>query len=192
VENKKVVLFVGRISKVKGPDVLIKAMQRVAKSWPDAVLLVVGGKWFTDRMDDEYGRSLQQLAKKLKGRVFFTGFVPPKKIPTTYLAGDVFVCSSQWEEPLARVHYEAMGAGLPVITTNRGGNAEIVKHGVNGLVINDYNNPRAFAEAISRLFANPEEAARFAREGRALMERNHGFEHAAERLERLYMEARRR
>lgn len=191
VEDKKVVLFAGRLSKVKGPDILIKAMEKVEKEWPDAALLVVGGKWAADEVD-EYGRTLRSLAKKLSGRVYFTGFIPPKKMPQVYLAGDVFVCSSQWMEPLARVHYEAMGAGLPVITTNRGGNAEIVKHGVTGLVVDDYDNPKAFAQAISRLFANPAEAERLARAGRAMMERNHGFEHVSARLERLYQAAYRR
>jgi len=192
VENKKVVLFAGRLSRVKGPDILIRAMEKVAKDWPEAVLLIVGGNRITRKLTDEYSRELRAMAKKLDDRVVFTGFVPPRKMPRVYLAGDVFVCSSQWMEPLARVHYEAMGAGLPVITTNRGGNGEIVRHGETGLLVDDYDNPRAFARAISRLFADPAEAERLARAGRALMERNHGFEHVSARLERVYLEALRR
>jgi len=52
--------------------------------------------------------------------------------------GDIFVCASQWNEPLARIHYEAMAAGLPIITTDRGGNAEIFEDNVNGIIIKDY------------------------------------------------------
>jgi len=189
LEGKKVVLFVGRLSAVKGPDILIQAMERVFREYPDATLLIVGSKWFHDERVDEYGIRLRQAAERFGDRIRFTGFVPPSRLPETYLAGDVFVCSSQWQEPLARVHYEAMGAGLPVITTNRGGNAEIVTHGVNGLVIDDYTNPEAFAEAIGYLFDHPDEADRLARAGRAFVERNHGFEHAARRLELLYAAA---
>ena len=189
LEGKRVVLFVGRLSAVKGPDVLVRAMERVLREDPDAALLLVGSKWFSDDNPDESGEQLRQAAERFGDRIRFTGFVPPRRLPETYLAGDVFVCSSQWQEPLARVHYEAMGAGLPVVTTNRGGNAEIMEHGVNGLVIDDYANPEAFADAILHLFRHPEEAERLGRAGRAFVERNHGFEHAARRLELLYAAA---
>ncbi|SNX74046.1 glycosyltransferase involved in cell wall bisynthesis [Bacillus oleivorans] len=192
VENKKVVLFVGRLSAVKGPDVLIKAMQQVIKKHPEAVLVIVGSKWFSDDRIDEYGKNLRELAMTLGDKVIFTGFIPPGDIPKHFLLGDLFVCSSQWQEPLARVHYEAMGAGLPIITTNRGGNAEIIKHLKNGIVIDDYENPSAFAEAISFLLSNDEAANTFARAGRALVQANFGFEHVANRLEKLYLASMRR
>ncbi len=190
LEGKRVVLFVGRLSAVKGPDVVIRAMERVCREIPDAALLIVGSKWFSDDSLDEYGERLREAAESFGDRIRFTGFVAPNRLPETFLAGDVFVCSSQWQEPLAQVHYEAMGAGLPVVTTNRGGNAEIVRHGVNGLVIDDYDDPEAFANAILHLFRHPEEAERLGRAGRAFVERNHGFEHAARRLELLYAGAR--
>jgi glycosyltransferase involved in cell wall biosynthesis len=189
VEGNKVVLFVGRLSAVKGPDVLIQAMASVLKEHPDVVLMIVGSKWFSDERVDEYGKGLRELAAPFRDRIRFTGFVSPEKLPLIYLLGDVFVCSSQWQEPLARVHYEAMGAGLPVITTNRGGNAEIIASGVNGIVIDDFANPQAFAEAISSLFSDPARSRRIAEAGRAFVERSHGFEHAAQRLESIYFEA---
>ncbi|HWO74977.1 MAG TPA: glycosyltransferase family 4 protein [Bacillus sp. (in: firmicutes)] len=187
VEDKKVVLFVGRLSAVKGPDILIKAMQLIIKKHPEAVLVIVGSKWFSDDRIDEYGMNLRELAQSLGDKVIFTGFIPPSEIPKHFLLGDIFVCSSQWQEPLARVHYEAMGAGLPVITTNRGGNAEIIKHLKNGIVIDDYANPEAFTDAISFLLSNEEAAKSLARSGRALVEANFGFEHVAKRLEKLYL-----
>lgn len=186
VENKKVILFVGRLSKTKGPDVLVRAVELISQKHKDAVLVIIGSKWFHNEQLDEYGTALRQLAKSLGERVVFTGFVPPSEIPEHYLIGDIFVCSSQWQEPLARVHFEAMGAGLPIITTNRGGNAEIIKHHANGLVIEDYSNPWAFEKEISFLLANPDEALRLGKAGRAVVEGNFGFEHAAKRLENLY------
>lgn len=188
VADKKVILFVGRLSAVKGPDILIKAMKKAINKHPEAVLLIIGSKWFSDDRIDDYGMNLRTLAEELgNDRVIFTGFIPPKEIYKQYLTGDIFVCSSQWQEPLARVHYEAMGTGLPVITTNRGGNPEIIKHLDNGIVIDDCENPEAFAEAISYLLTNPQEADRLAKAGRALTEENFGFEHVAERLENLYL-----
>lgn len=193
VDNKKVIIFVGRLSKSKAPDILIKAMEQVIQMHKDAVLVIVGSKWFYDERIDEYGLSLRQLAKSLgDNRVIFTGFVPPSEIPTHFLLGDIFVCSSQWQEPLARVHYEAMGAGLPIITTNRGGNAEIIKHYENGIVIDDYTNPQAFAEAILFFLSNPAEALKIAKAGRAFVDSNYGFEHVAKRLENIYLKSLRR
>ncbi|WP_374717436.1 glycosyltransferase family 4 protein [Neobacillus sp.] len=190
VEGKKVILFVGRLSKVKGPDVLIQAMKPVIQKFPDAVLVIVGSKWFSNDRMDEYGLGLRHLAETLgENKVIFTGFVPPSQIPSHYLIGDIFVCSSQWQEPLARVHYEAMGSGLPVITTNRGGNGEILNHLNNGILIEDYTNPDAFTEAILFLLSNEKEAKRIAKTGRAFVEANFGFEHVAERLENLYLSA---
>lgn len=193
LEHKKVILFVGRLSKVKGPDILIKAMSHVIQQHSDAVLLIVGSKWFSDDRMDEYTLHLRQIAELLgKDRVIFTNFVVPKDIPEHYLLSDIFVCSSQWQEPLARVHYEAMGTGLPIVTTRRGGNAEIIHHQFNGLVIDDYANPLAFVEAISYLLSNPEAALQMAREGRKLAEQKFGFEHVAKRLEHVYLTAMRK
>lgn len=190
VNDKKVVLFVGRLSKVKGPDILLTAMKQVIQEYPDTVLVIVGSKWFSDDRINEFGLNLRRLADSLgNNKVIFTGFVPPSEIPSQFLIGDLFVCSSQWQEPLARVHYEAMGAGLPIITTNRGGNAEIISHQDNGIVIDDFSNSEAFAAAISFLLSNQQKADSLARAGREFVESNFGFEHVANRLEELYIHA---
>lgn len=189
VEDNKVILFVGRLSKVKGTDVLIQSMKRIFNEHPDAVLMIVGSKWFHNEKIDSYGLRIRKLAESFGERIKFTGFVPPSNLSAIYLLGDIFVCSSQWQEPLARVHYEAMGAGLPVITTNRGGNAEIIRHEENGLVIDDYKNPESFADAIIYLLNNSKEALRIAKAGRTMVKRQHGFEHVANRLKQLYFEA---
>lgn len=188
VDNKKVVLFVGRLSANKGADVLLQAMQRVVKKHEDAVLVIVGSKWFSDNRVDDYIENLRRLGDALgKDRVVFTNFVPPSQIPSIYLLGDVFVCASQWQEPLARVHYEAMGAGLPIITTNRGGNPEIITNHKNGIVISAYTDPWAFANSISHIFTNPSKAKELGLAGRNFVESNYGFEHVAKRLEDLYV-----
>ncbi len=193
VTEKKVILFVGRLSEVKGPHILIQAMEQVIQEHEDAALLIIGSKWFSDDGMDAYNLGIRRLAESLgEGRVVFTKFIVPSEIPSHFLIGDIFVCSSQWQEPLARVHYEAMGAGLPIITTNRGGNAEVIKSGDNGIVIDDYNNPDAFGTAINSLLSNRSEAMRLGKAARATAEIRFGFEHAAERFEGLYRSAMRR
>ncbi|CAM4209933.1 glycosyltransferase family 4 protein [Paenibacillus alkaliterrae] len=189
VNNKKVILFVGRLSVKKGPHLLIQAMDRVLEQHPDAVLVIVGGKWFSDNAVDDYGKWLLQLAEPYRNRVIFTKFVPANEIQNYFSMADVFVCSSQWQEPLARVHYEAMAAGVPIVTTDRGGNAEVITHKNNGYIVRDYTSASSFADAVNYMLTNKNEAAAMAVRGRQLVDSNFTFEHVAQRLNKIYMEA---
>lgn len=187
--DKKVILFAGRLIEKKGPHLLIEAMKDVMKKHKDAVLVISGGKYYSDNGMTEYVKSLYKMAKPLGDKVVFTKFIKAEKMPEYYLMADLFVCSSQWNDPAARIHYEAMAAGTPIITTNRGGTPEIIKHGYNGLVLNDYSNPRAFANAIDYLLSNPKEAERLSRNGRELVKKRFQFIHTAKRWHELYKAA---
>ncbi|MCL9970395.1 glycosyltransferase family 4 protein [Anoxybacillus kestanbolensis] len=186
-EDDDVILFIGRLSKTKGVHVLIESMNHVLAERPKAKLVIVGGKWFSDNRPNEYVRFLHQLAKPYNDRIQFTSYIPSEYIPHIFTIGDVFVCSSQWHEPLARVHYEAMAAGVPIVTTNRGGNSEVIEHNVNGLVVDDYASPKAFARAISELLHDKEKALALAYEGRKRAETTFSFANTAEQLERVYI-----
>lgn len=189
VESKKVILFIGRLDKTKGPHLLIEALQFLIPKHPDIVLVLVGGKWFSDNTTDEYVQSLHELAKGFGNHVLFTQYIPSEQIPKILLMGDLFVCSSQWHEPLARVHYEAMAAGIPIITTNRGGNAEVFNQGKNGMIIDEYDQPKAFSQAIHTLLGQPYLADVMAKNGRAYVEKKHQYQHVATALERVYYDA---
>lgn len=155
LSSKKVILFVGRLSPKKGADILVRAMTDVADRYKDVALVLVGSKWYSDDEISDYVAYVRALAARSPIPIVTTGFVPADQVHKWFWAGDIFVCPSQWEEPLARVHYEAMAAGLPIITTARGGNAEVVVHNETGLIISEPENPKAFAEAITTLFSNP-------------------------------------
>lgn len=185
-QDKKVILFVGRLTAKKGPHLLIEAMQEILPEHPDAVLVIIGSRWFSDNSINDYIRKLYSQAEPLGDRVIFTKFVAPSEMPDYYLAGDVFVCSSQWQEPLARVHYEAMAAGLPIITTNRGGNAEVIRHLYNGIVIDDFSNPGIFATAINKVFSYPGKALQLGKTARKISERYFGYERVARDLMSVY------
>jgi len=189
LDNKKVILFVGRLSKTKGPHLLIKAMKHIIKQHEDVVLVIAGGKWFSDNRVNSYVRYLYNLAKPLGKHVVFTKFIPPEEIPNIFLMADIFVCSSQWNEPLARVHYEAMAAGIPLITTNRGGNGEIVEDENNGILVDHYDHPLAFVDRIDYLVKKPGYAQWLAYNGRKFVEENFDFTHVAKRLESVYIKA---
>ncbi|OGO77171.1 MAG: glycosyl transferase family 1 [Clostridiales bacterium GWB2_37_7] len=187
ITKDKMILYVSRLSPKKGSDIVLKAVKAVMESRNDVALVIVGSKWYGENKADEYTESLKALAKTLKGPIVFTGFVPPSEIAGYYNLGDVFICASQWQEPLARVHYEAMAAGLPIITTNRGGNAEVVNREYgNGIVIDDYSNPNVFAEKINYLLDNSDEAIELGKTGRNLAVKKYGWERVANDLLRLF------
>ncbi len=184
--NKKVVLYVGRLSPKKGAHILLKAIGKVLFTHPNTALVIVGSKWYGENQEDSYVRQVKQMSKELGTDIILTGFLPPKDVVSHYYLGDVFVCASQWREPLARVHYEAMAAGLPIITTDKGGNAEVVRGAGNGIVISEYNQPQAFADAITYLLDQPSIALEMGKAGRNLAEDKYSWERVAADLNGLF------
>lgn len=180
--GRQVVLHVSRLSPKKGNHLVLEAMEQVLQTHPRAVLLVVGSRWYGTNDPDDYTIALHLMALQLNDAVRFTGFVPPAEIPDLFLAGDVFVNASQWQEPLARVHYEAMAAGLPIVTTDRGGNVEVIEEGGNGLIARPHDHPAAFAAHIRRLLDDPPLRERLGRRGRALAEEHYAFRRVADEL----------
>ncbi|ASS75144.1 lipopolysaccharide N-acetylglucosaminyltransferase [Tumebacillus algifaecis] len=176
LEGKKVVLFVGRLSPKKGADILVRSMQYVAQRHPDAALVIVGGKWFSDDSISDYVAYVRALASRSKVPVITTGYVPADQIHHWFFAGDLFVCPSQWEEPLARVHYEAMAANLPIITTARGGNPEVLRSDQNGLLVERPEDPELLGAQISKLLADNSMMRSMGQFGRGMVETHYGFE----------------
>ncbi len=121
LENKTVILFAGRISRNKGVDRLVRALPELSKRYKDLALVIVGSKWFSQNDVTDYVAYVRALAKKLPMPVVNTGFVSPYDIQNWFAAADLFVCTSVWQEPLARVHYEAMSAGLPYFNNKQRG-----------------------------------------------------------------------
>ena len=185
--GKKIVLFIGRLSQKKGAHILIKAVNLILSTHPDTALVLVGSKWYGENQEDSYVRQVKQMADALDTDVVMTGFLPPNEIISHYYLGDVFICASQWREPLARVHYEAMAAGLPIITTDRGGNAEVVKGKGNGIVISEYNQPQAFADSITYLLEQPDIAMEMGTVGRRLAEEKYSWKRVAMELNDLFI-----
>ncbi|KRE49262.1 glycosyltransferase family 4 protein [Paenibacillus sp. Soil522] len=171
-----------RLSVKKRPSFAHPIHEPCAEQHPEAVLVIVGGRWFCDNAVDSYGKWLLRLAEPYLDRVIFTKFIPANEIQNYFSMADVFVCSAQWQEPLARVHYEAMAAGVPVITTDRGGNAEVISHKVNGYIVRDYTSASSFADAINYMLTNKKEASAMAVKGRQLVDSNYTFQHVAQRL----------
>jgi 2-deoxystreptamine N-acetyl-D-glucosaminyltransferase/2-deoxystreptamine glucosyltransferase len=141
------VAYLGRLAPQKDVGTLLQAFARLPA---DVQLLVVG--------DGPDRAALQRRAQRFGGRVHFTGFVPHAAVPAVLAHADLLVLPSLYED-LSSALIEAMAAGLPVVATRVGGTADLVRHGVNGLLVAP-RDPAALAAAISQILADPAAAAR--------------------------------
>lgn len=137
--------FLGRVSREKGFELLLDELARVGR---DDWSLLVGGRCSAD-----YLIGLQQ--RHSLDRVRFLGFVEPGPF---YRGIDVLVVPSLWREPLAGVVIEALGAGVPVIVSDRGGLPEIVGPSPAGHVF-DPDQPGFLARLLIPYIRDPERAA---------------------------------
>ncbi|WP_119169282.1 glycosyltransferase family 4 protein [Algihabitans albus] len=132
--------YIGRLHPTKGIDRLIEAMRRLDA---DSARLVIGGTGNADLEAD-----LKQQAAGLP--VEFLGWVDAKSF---YPMIDALVVPSIWHEPLGMVAREAHWWGRPVLAARRGGLAEIVRHGTDGLLF-DPDDPAEFACALGDFARN--------------------------------------
>lgn len=128
-ENKKVVLFVGRLAEKKGVSYLIEAMRDI-----DAVLVIVG--------DGPLRKQLEEQAKEMKEKVRFLGAKTHCELQTIYASADIFVIPSITakdgdQEGLGLVMLEAMASGLPVVASKSGGITQVVQNEYNGLLFDE-------------------------------------------------------
>jgi glycogen synthase len=141
------VAYLGRLAPQKDVGTLLQALARLPAG---TTLLLVG--------DGPDRAALQRRAQRFGGRVRFTGFVPHLQVPAVLQHVDLLVLPSLYED-LSSALIEAMAAGLPVVATGVGGTADLVRHGVNGLLVAP-RDPAALAAAISQVLADPAAAAR--------------------------------
>ena len=101
-----------------------------------------------------YYAELQQIiaSERVSDRVQLLG--ERSDIPAIMAALDALLVPS-WEEPFGRVVVEAMAVGVPVLATTVGGPAEIIRDGIDGILLKPRDPPR-WAEAITRLAVSPE------------------------------------
>lgn len=183
--SKKVILYVGRLSIKKGVDVLIRAVLELAKKHPDIALVLVGSNWYGQNKVSDYVAYLRSLAKRSPAPIITTGFVKPQEVHQWFWAGDIFVCPSQWQEPLARVHYEALASGLPIVTTNRGGNPEVIRT-TNKLIVESPEDPKSFANKIAVLLNDPLLCKQMGEEGRRIAEQMFSWTRVANEIRKVW------
>ncbi len=146
------IVFVGKVVRNKGVEVLTDAACEVAKDFPTLRLRLLG------RGDDRIIDSLRRrvAACGLESMIELPGYVGRKDLPEQLSLAHVFAAPSQYEGGPGFVYLEAMACGLPVIGCCGSGAAEIIQHGDNGLLVAP-NDVSALADALRRLLNDPDE-----------------------------------
>lgn len=122
--NKKIILFVGRIDKLKGIIQLLEAIKLNKRK--DLLLLIVGSTNFGLKEKSEFECQVEILCKELGNRVVMTGFVHNSELWKYYKSSNIAVLPSIWQEPAGLTMVEAVASGVPLITTNSGGIPEYI------------------------------------------------------------------
>lgn len=165
LENKKIIISVGRLVHRKGQDKLIEAMPMIIKRIPNAHLLLVG--------EGPYREHLENLVRKLnlQENVTFAGRILYDKLPSYLSAADLFAMPSRSRffglevEGLGIVYLEASACGIPVVAGNSGGAPDAVLEGITGLCV-DGTNVEQIASAVIAICSDAQRASELGANGR--------------------------
>tara|TARA_B100000508_G_scaffold70522_2_gene55023 strand:- start:1846 stop:2991 length:1146 start_codon:yes stop_codon:yes gene_type:complete len=146
--NGTVILSIARLTPWKGLLTLIELLPEIKKTIPDAKLVIVGEGPEKQRILD--------LAKKLELGDSFMLFGPQSKtgIGEITVGADIFVLNTAYEG-LSHQLLETMDLGTPIITTNVGGNPELIKSEKDGILV-EYDDSASLIEGISRIATDNE------------------------------------
>lgn len=180
-EDKKIILYLGRIHRIKGIDFLIKAYAYLVKKkdYKDAILVIAGP-------DDGYLNEAKALAKSLKidDSIMFTGPLYGRNKLEAYVDAEVYVLPSRYETfPMTVL--EAYACGKLVIASNVGGLRDLVVNDETGLLF-EAGNSKELAKSIHYLLNDYSKAVEMGLKGRKFVEKNFTIDKVIAMLEALY------
>ena len=185
LHGKRVICYVGTMDRIRELDVLIRAVEIVTRSWPDAHLLMVG---------DGASGDLQFLRQHAEDRdmthhITFTGRVPITEVPTYLHLSDVGVSpipnNRIYENSSPIKILEYMAAGLPVIASNIPPQQEILDQIGCGLCVP--HTVQSYVAAIEQLIAaSPDDRSSMGREGRQYVGQHRDFALLASHVRKVY------
>jgi glycosyltransferase involved in cell wall biosynthesis len=147
LNNKRILLFAGRIAKEKNIDFILKIVPEVIAKHPEVIFLFVGNG--PDLYD--YQEECENLG--IREHCVFTGYVAREDLAFIYAASDIFIFPSLTETQ-GLVTIEAMISGTPVVAIGAMGTIEVMNGNNGGFMVQ--NDPREFMERIFNLLDNDE------------------------------------
>lgn len=168
LEGRKVILYVGRLAKIKGVDLIIRALPEIKKEVPDIAFVIVG------KGEDE--ENLKKITKELnlEKEVIFAGSVEnsEKTLPYYFLADlyagpsrELYFQGYKHTESFGNTYLEAQAMGKPVIAARVGGVADAVADGQTGILV-PADDTVALAQVIVKLLTDNQLKEKFALEAK--------------------------
>ena len=139
VEDKILLLYVGRLSMEKDLAVLRDSMFKLNELYKDKIALIVTGE----------GPMKSELEQTMPDNVIFTGYKKGAELAEIYASCDIFAFPSSFET-FGNVVLEASASGLPVVGVKEGGVLELIDHGKTGYLANP-RDPEDFAFFLEKL-----------------------------------------
>ena len=172
-KDKKILLSVGGLYKIKGHHLIIRALKKVIEKGYNAELWIVGGGY--------YKNHLISLAKELyiSSKVKFLGKKGHKELAKIYNMSDVFVLAN-YQEITPAVN-EAMACGKPVVAMECGGYDFVIPNENYGIISKRFNT-KDMADKIITLIKNKDLAKKIANKGRQHIIKNFGIKNVAEKI----------
>jgi glycosyltransferase involved in cell wall biosynthesis len=148
-DERPTIVFVGRIERNKGVELLVDAGCRLAADYPDLHIRLIGR---------ENSNVVRELARKARaaGRpdlIDLSGFVARPQLPEQLSRGHIFAAPSEYEGGPGFVYLEAMACGLPVVACDGNGVSEVVENGVTGLLVPP-RDVESLHKALARLLSD--------------------------------------
>ena len=168
-EGSRILLFVGRLERLKGVEIILRALAQVAARHEDVRLLVLGED-SRDAVESEKTR-LRAIVDNLgiSSRVDFLGPVAHHELPYFYAAAEACLMPS-YSESFGLVGLEAQACGCPVIASNVAGLASVVRDEVTGYLVGGAD-PATYADRLGRLLDSPQLSELMGRRGILLAQR---------------------
>lgn len=176
--RQQIVLYVGRLVREKGVQVLIDAIPHILKYRPDTKFIIAGKGPYENNLKN------QAAARGVAHRVYFTGYVNDDLRNALYSYASVSVIPSLYE-PFGIVALEAMAAKSPVIVSDVGGLGEIIQHGVDGLKAYP-GNSQSLADMVISLLGNPGLADNIRRQAYVKVQREYNWLEIARQTKEVY------
>lgn len=154
----------GRLNIVKGHQDLMQAVRLLRDRGRDVTLAIAGED---DAGGTGYRHVLEQQIRTLGlgEHVQLLGAIDADDVKARIQRAHIFALAS-WHEPLGVALMEAMSCGIPTIGTDAGGVAELIRDGIDGVLVPP-KSPEALADAIAALADDPERARSLSQQGRA-------------------------
>lgn len=181
LKDKKIILFLSRISFKKGLDILVKAFAKLAREKNDAYLIIAGPD------DEGYGRKVKNWLDKEKvlHQTLFTGMLLGEDKLAAFRCSDVFVLPS-YSENFGMAVVEAMACGIPVVISDKVGIYREVNENKAGVVVEC--NEISIYEAIKSVLDNQTFAAELAFNARKMVKEYYDINKVADKMIQAYKE----